>query len=103
MTDVTRPEAAARPAALDALSDQPRVRDFLARALAEDCLSHAYLFVGAPGSGKHEAAEALAKCVVCPGGGDCPGRDCADRRCGGSRCGCGGCRNSGQNREDDLT
>ncbi len=70
MTDVTRPEAAARPAALDALSDQPRVRDFLARALAEDCLSHAYLFVGAPGSGKHEAAEALAKCVVCPGGGD---------------------------------
>lgn len=70
MTDVTRPEAAARPAALDALSDQPRVRDILARALAEDCLSHAYLFVGAPGSGKHEAAEALAKCVVCPGGGD---------------------------------
>lgn len=70
MTDVTRPEAAARPAALDVLSDQPRVRDFLARALAEDCLSHAYLFVGAPGSGKHEAAETLAKCVVCPGGGD---------------------------------
>ena len=59
-----------RPAALDALADQPRVRDFLARALADDCLSHAYLFAGAPGSGKHEAAEALAKCVVCPSGGD---------------------------------
>ena len=61
---------APRPAALDALSDQPRVRDFLATALVEGRVSHAYLFVGAPGSGKHEAAEALAKCVVCPGGGD---------------------------------
>ncbi|MBM6675909.1 DNA polymerase III subunit delta' [Olsenella uli] len=58
------------PAALGALSDQPRVRDFLATALAEGRLSHAYLFLGPPGSGKHEAAEALAKCVVCPHGGD---------------------------------
>lgn len=58
------------PAALEALSDQPRVRDFLATAVGEGRLSHAYLFVGAPGSGKHEAAEALAQCVVCPSGGD---------------------------------
>lgn len=58
------------PPALAALKDQPRVRDFLARAVAEGRLSHAYLFVGAPGSGKHEAAEALAKCVVCPAHGD---------------------------------
>ena len=58
------------PAALGALVDQPRVRDFLTTALADDRLSHAYLFVGPPGSGKHEAAEALAKCVVCPNGGD---------------------------------
>ena len=58
------------PAALDVLSDQPRVRDFLATALEGGRLSHAYLFVGAPGSGKHEAAEALAECVVCPSGGD---------------------------------
>ena len=58
------------PAALAGLSDQPRVRDFLARAVVEGRLSHAYLFVGAPGSGKHEAAEALAKCIVCPNGGD---------------------------------
>lgn len=64
------PAAKAAPAALDALADQPRVRDFLASALAEGRLSHAYLFLGAPGSGKHEAAEALAKCVVCPSGGD---------------------------------
>ena len=58
------------PAALAGLSDQPRVRDFLASAVTEGRLSHAYLFVGAPGSGKHEAAEALAKCIVCPAGGD---------------------------------
>lgn len=65
-----RTKTGGRPAALDALSDQPRVRDFLASALAGGRLSHAYLFVGVPGSGKHEAAEALAKCVVCPSGGD---------------------------------
>ncbi len=64
------------PAALGALVDQPRVRDFLATALAEDRLSHAYLFVGPPGSGKHEAAEALAKCVVCPNGGDSTCDEC---------------------------
>ena len=64
------------PAALDSLSDQPRVRDFLATAVAEKRLSHAYLFVGAPGSGKHEAAEALAKCVVCPNGGDATCDEC---------------------------
>ena len=64
------------PAALDALVDQPRVRDFLATALAEGRLSHAYLFLGPPGSGKHEAAEALAECVVCPNGGDASCDEC---------------------------
>ncbi len=58
------------PAALQELGDQPRVRDFLATAISEGRLSHAYLFLGPPGSGKHGAAEALAKCVVCPRGGD---------------------------------
>ena len=62
--------AAPVPAALGALADQPRVRDLLAGAVTEGRLSHAYLFVGPPGSGKHEAAEALAQCVVCPSGGD---------------------------------
>lgn len=57
-------------AALDVLEDQPRVRDLLASAVREGRLSHAYLFVGAPGAGMQEAAEALAKCVVCPNGGD---------------------------------
>ena len=64
------------PAALAELTDQPRVRDLLASALAEGRLSHAYLFVGPPGSGKHEAAEALAKCVVCPSGGDATCDEC---------------------------
>lgn len=68
--------AAPLPAALDALAAQPRVRDLLATAVAEGRLSHAYLFVGAPGSGKHEAAEALAECVVCPHGGDAACDEC---------------------------
>ncbi|WP_417230461.1 ATP-binding protein [Thermophilibacter sp.] len=68
--------AASVPAALRDLADQPRVRDFLATALAEGRLSHAYLFLGPPGSGKHEAAEALAKCVVCPNGGDATCDEC---------------------------
>lgn len=62
--------APARAAAVfDALGDQPRVRDLLASAAREGRLSHAYLFVGAPGSGMEEAACALAQCVVCPHGG----------------------------------
>ena len=68
----TKPAAAkpAAPHALDTVAEQPRVHDFLASALAEGRLSHAYLFVGAPGSGKIDAATALAKCIVCPSGGD---------------------------------
>lgn len=57
------------PACLKVLADQPRVRDFLAAAVRERRLSHAYLFCGAPGSGQERAALELAKCVVCPTGG----------------------------------
>ena len=57
------------PAALGRIEGQPRVRDFLAAAVREGRLSHAYLFLGAPGSGQSEAALALAECVVCPTGG----------------------------------
>lgn len=57
------------PAALDELEDQPIVAGLLGRALSTGRLSHAYLFVGAPGSGKLRAATALATCVVCPSGG----------------------------------
>ncbi|MDI9590768.1 MAG: DNA polymerase III subunit delta' C-terminal domain-containing protein [Acidobacteriota bacterium] len=57
------------PGALSVLDEQPPVRDFLARAVTEGRLSHAYLFLGAPGSGKTEASLALAQCIVCPNGG----------------------------------
>ena len=46
-------------AVFDTLGDQPRVRDLLVSAVRENRLSHAYLFVGAPGSGMEEAALAL--------------------------------------------
>lgn len=62
------PAAAGR--ALDRVVGQPRVREFLASAVREGRLSHAYLFVGPPGSGKLACARALAQCVVCPSGGD---------------------------------
>ena len=58
------------PQVLRVLDQQPRVRDFLATAHAEGRLSHAYLFLGAPGSGMLDGAHALAKLVVCPNGGD---------------------------------
>ena len=58
------------PPVLAVLDEQPAVRDFLSRAVLEHRLSHAYLFLGAPGSGKSEAALALAECIVCPNGGD---------------------------------
>lgn len=71
MSDVAGSAENARvPAALDRLRDQPRVRSFFASAVAENRLSHAYLFVGAPGAGMSDAALALAECVVCPSGGD---------------------------------
>lgn len=63
-------DAAQPPKALACLDEQPRVRDLLATAVIEGKLSHAYLFLGVPGSGKTEAARALAQCVVCPRGGD---------------------------------
>ncbi len=60
---------AAEAPALARIIGQDRVRAFLAAAVRERRLSHAYLFLGAPGSGQTEAAQALAECVVCPNGG----------------------------------
>lgn len=51
------------------LEAQPRVRDFLAHAVASGRASHAYLFLGAPGSGKLDAAWALAQQLLCGEGG----------------------------------
>ncbi len=48
-----------------ALVGQPRVREFLEQALASDGVSHATLFVGPPGSGKTDAAYALAQALLC--------------------------------------
>lgn len=53
-------------ALLSKLDTQPRVRAFLERAVTQDRASHAYLFVGAPGSGKLDAAWALAQALLCP-------------------------------------
>ena len=58
------------PPALACLSDQPVVQGLLARAVTEGQVSHAYLFVGRPGSGKLRAARALAQCVICADHGD---------------------------------
>lgn len=65
-------------ALLARLETQPRVREFLARAVASGRASHAYLFVGAPGSGKLDAAWALAQALLCENGG-CGARDACVR------------------------
>ncbi len=46
---------------------QPVAQALLARSVRAP--SHAYLFVGPPGSGKHEAALAFAAALLCPHGG----------------------------------
>ena len=51
------------------LEAQPRVRDFLVHAAASGRASHAYLFLGAPGSGKLDAAWAMAQQLLCGEGG----------------------------------
>ena len=51
------------------LDTQPRVRDFLVRAYGQGRTSHAYLFLGAPGAGKLDAAWALSQALLCEEGG----------------------------------
>lgn len=63
-------EAAPSPAARSGLLarglvGQDGVRSFLERAVDTGRVSHAYLFVGPPGSGKLDAALALAQAVLC--------------------------------------
>lgn len=64
------------PPALQAIRWNPHVRDFLFFALTHHQLSHAYLFAGPKGSGKLEAARALAQCIVCPQHGDGSCEEC---------------------------
>lgn len=54
---------------LENLTGQPRVRGFLRHAVEGGRVAHAYLFVGAPGSGKLEAAYALAQALLCENDG----------------------------------
>lgn len=64
------------PKAFDRLATQPRVRAYLGTAAAEGKIGHAYLFVGAPGSGQNEAALALAQSLVCEQGGCAECEEC---------------------------
>lgn len=53
----------------DELIGQERVAGFLKTAVAAGSTSHAYLFVGPSGAGKHTAARALACALECDDGG----------------------------------
>ena len=57
--------APAQTSLLAKLDTQERVRDFLTNAVASGRASHAYLFLGAPGAGKLDAAWALAQAFLC--------------------------------------
>ena len=57
--------APAQTSLLAKLDTQERVRDFLTNAIANGRASHAYLFLGAPGAGKLDAAWALAQAFLC--------------------------------------
>lgn len=48
---------------------QPKVRDYFTRAFEQDRVSHAYLFLGAPGSGKTVCAQAVAQALLCEDNG----------------------------------
>lgn len=58
------------------LTGQDAVRSFLENAVTSGRLGQAYLFLGAPGSGKLDAAFALAQAAVCPQGGCGSCNDC---------------------------
>lgn len=48
---------------------QPKVRDFFRQAVSQGRLGQAYLFCGPAGSGKLQAANALAAAALCEKGG----------------------------------
>ena len=55
--------APAQASLLAKLDTQERVRDFLTNAVASGRASHAYLFLGAPGAGKLDAASPYKKAL----------------------------------------
>ena len=54
--------------AFENILGQPKVREFLRATVAQDKVSHAYLFTGPAGSNKTLAAYAFAQAVMCPKG-----------------------------------
>ncbi len=61
---------------LEALAEQPRAAQLLARALESGRVAHAYAFIGPPGSGRTSAALAFAAALLCTKGGCGACRDC---------------------------
>ena len=53
----------------DAILGQERVCSYLSTAVRDGMVSHAYLFLGKPGSGKMDTAVAFAKTLLCENGG----------------------------------
>ena len=68
----------------DELVGQQRAVDILRRAVAggRHAMTHAWLFVGPPGSGRSNAARAFAAAVQCPRGGCGECNDCRTARSG---------------------
>lgn len=58
------------------LAFQPRARAILTRALGNERLAHAYLFVGPQGAGKLLAARIFAQAINCQSGGERPCGTC---------------------------
>jgi DNA polymerase-3 subunit delta' len=58
--------------AFDTILGQPYVRDYLRAAVEGAHVSHAYLFAGAPGSNKRQAASSFARALLCPKGAKGP-------------------------------
>ena len=80
--------------AFENILGQPKVRELLRAAVAQDRVSHAYLFTGPAGSNKTLAAYAFAQAVLCPKG---PGGPC------GGECGaCDICRRVKRKKHPDV-